>query len=663
MKKEDIENYNSSCIDIMEGLTPVRVRPGMYINDTGKNGLHHCLIEILDNSNDESIAGWCDKIWVYINEDNSITIIDNGRGIPVDIHKKRGIASSRVIFTELHAGGKFNKSAYKVSGGLHGVGTSVVNALSEWLEYEVYRNGRVYTDSYKEGVPQITLNKDGSLPSKKLNEDKTGTKVTFLPDKKIFNNINWDDDYIANKLKEKSYLNKNVTIFYENKQTGHKETFHNEKGLEGLLEEITSNYEPITNCIKLSGYIEITEDGKAISVEYDENRNDLIGIELYFKYTNNNIEETLSYCNDINTVEGGNHVTGFKSAYTKLINNYAKNNFNIKEKLEGKDIRKGLTSIISVMHPNPQFAGQTKTKLGNDDIRPALEEMIKNEGQNFFDRNYSILETIVNNALNSYNERKKEENKKNVNQDKGAFQLSHRLANCLSKDAKKNEVYIVEGDSAGGTAKQARFKKHQAILPLKGKILNVEKSKLDKILTSEQIRSMVGTFGCGFGEDLSLQQLNFHKIIILTDADVDGAHIRTLILTFFFRYMRELIINGHVYIAMPPLYKVTYMDIPKGKKKKEKMYEYCYNDDVLMKLKSNIEEKDIIAIQRFKGLGEMNSSQLRETVFNTETRKLMRVSIEDAYRANLLTQVLMGDKAKERREIICSKAQFASVDI
>lgn len=643
MAKEQInEIYDGSSIDVLEGLEAVRVRPGMYIGSTNSKGLHHCIWEILDNSIDEALAGHCDTIYLTINEDGSVSIEDNGRGIPVDIHPKLKIPTVRVIYTVLHAGGKFREGAYKASGGLHGVGASVVNALSTFVEVEVYKNGNIYVDRYENGgKPVTTLTEDGQLPSiGKTN--KVGTKVTFKPDNTIFETTEFNTDIIRKRIKEIAYLVKGIRIVYSNKITGEEEEFYKETGLVGFIEELTANKDNITDVIYIKGV------------------SNKIEAEIALRLSSDMGEHLISYCNNIATTEGGTHITGFKSGLTRLINNYAKNNFNIKEAFDGRDIRNGLTAIVSIRHFNPQYEGQTKTKLGNTDAKGAVEEVVNINGQQFFDRNYDSLKQIIDNSLKMLKLRQKDEIKKN-NEIKDNYELSHKLATCNSKNPDDIEIYLVEGDSAGGTAKQGRNRQNQAILPLRGKVLNVEKQTLNKILASEEIKTMIGAFGCGYGSSCDPSKVKYKKIIILTDADVDGAHIRTLILTFIFRFMKPLLLAGYIYLGMPPLYKVDYIDNTKKSKKTSKKSEYLYSDKELNLFKAN--DFKILSIQRYKGLGEMNAGQLRETVFNPETRKLVRVSINDAIEADNLTKLLMGDIVEPRKQLIIKESKNANLDI
>lgn len=633
-KKSEV-NYNGSQIDVLEGLEAVRIRPGMYIGSTGSKGLHHCIWEILDNGIDEALAGFCDTIKLTINKDNSISIEDNGRGIPIDNHPKLDIPTVRVIYTVLHAGGKFRQGVYKKSGGLHGVGASVVNALSKWVEVEVYRDGKIYIDRYECGGKPVTKLKKGVLPSIGKT-DKRGTKVTFLPDDTIFETTEWKEDIIKQKLKEMSYLNKGIKIIFENKNTDESEVYHEERGLIGFVEELTNDKSNLTDII----YIE----GKSNDIE----------AEIVFRLADEFGEHIMSYCNNISTTEGGTHVTGFKGGLTRLMNNYAKE-LGYKNQFDGKDIRNGITAIISIKHYNPQYEGQTKTKLGNSDAKNAIEDIMANEGPKFFDRNYETLKTILDNAEKMMKLKQKEEAERNT-LSKDKFSMSEKIALCTSKDPKECEIYMVEGDSAGGTAKKGRFRKNQSILPLRGKILNVEKKTVASVLSSEEIRKMINAFGCGYGENIDISKLNYHKIIILTDADIDGCHIRTLLLTFCYRYMKELLLGGYIYIALPPLYQV----ICDGKNKKQEKV-YLYSDKELDDFRKK--GKKIKELQRYKGLGEMNYDQLRETVFDPKTRRLVRVTIDDALRAEEITQLLMGSKVEPRKNLIIKEAKNAHIDL
>lgn len=653
-KKLKKQEYNANSIDVMEGLEAVRKRPGMYIGSTNIKGLHHLLQEILDNSIDEALAGFCTKITVILNKDNSVTVCDNGRGIPVDLHPKLKIPAERVVFTVLHAGGKFNNSSYKVSGGLHGVGSSVVNALSKWLEIEISRDGVIYRDRYEDGGKPVTKLVNGLLPIVGKSKE-TGTKITFLPDASIMETIEFKVDVIKKKLKELAYLNKGLTLQFINKITKEEVVFYEKEGIVGLIRDMNENKEVIhDDIVYFSG---ITND---------------IEIEVAMQYTNEFSETIVSFCNNINTVEGGAHITGFKTALTRVINQYARELNMLKDKEEnfdGKDVRNGITAIVLIKHPNPQYEGQTKTKLGNTDAKNAVEEITNRESQIFFDRNVETLKAVIGNAIKSVGLRKVEESaKKSFLSKSEAIGINSKLASCQSRNPQETELYIVEGDSAGGSAKQGRNRKIQAILPLWGKPLNVEKSTLDKVYSNEKLIPLIVTLGTGIGDDFDISKLKYGKIVLLADADVDGAHIRTLLLSFFYRYMPELIFDGHVYIGMPPLYKIekkraTIPAITRNKKKEKPIKtEYCYTDNEL-NLIQKAEKDNIINIQRYKGLGEMNPEQLWETTLNPETRYLKKVEIDDTILADEVTTVLMGTKVAPRKKFIYDEALNATLDI
>ena len=635
--------YNSSSIRVLEGLEAVRLRPGMYIGSTGPKGLHHLVYEIVDNSIDEYLAGYCNKIDVILEKDGSVTIKDNGRGVPVDRHDEKGISAARIIFTTLHAGGKFDNSSYKVSGGLHGVGAAVVNALSKRFSVTIYRGGHIYEDKYIDGgTPQTNL-KNGLLEIVG-DTNKTGTEINFLPDDEIFETTEFRADIIRKRLKELSYLNKGLTLTFHNKRDNkEKEEFYSEEGIIGLLKEMNKE-----------------KDLKIDEVLYFTGKKHNIEVEIAMQYINDFTESIISYCNNINTIEGGTHVSGLKTALTRIINQYARELGTLKEKddnFEGRDVRSGLTAIISIRHPNPQYEGQTKTKLGNSEVRAIVDEIFSIEAQNFFDRNIEVLEKIIDIALQSAKLRQAEEKVRGKLLNKSMnLAVNGKLASCKRTTKPEDaELFIVEGDSAGGSAKQARNRDFQAILPLRGKILNVEKQNIVNILKNTEITTLISALGCGLGEglgdDFDINKLRYHKIIIMTDADVDGAHIRTLLLTFFYRYMPELIYQGKVYIAMPPLYKVA-----NGKKEM-----YFYDDKELEEYMKN--NKGNISIQRYKGLGEMNTEQLWETTMNPKTRVLKQVEIDDLIEADEITSMLMGNKVKPRREFIQKKAYYADVDI
>ncbi|BCK01241.1 DNA gyrase/topoisomerase IV subunit B [Anaerocolumna chitinilytica] len=643
-----MEQYTGSQIVVLEGLEAVRKRPGMYIGSTGSRGLHHLIWEILDNGIDEHLAGFCTKINVILRKDGGITLRDNGRGVPVDIHPTKKIPTARVVYTILHAGGKFGGTAYKVSGGLHGVGASVVNALSKRMIVEIRKDGKIYQDEYINGGHPITELVDGLLPViGKCNKGDTGTQVTFYPDDTIFETIEFKSDTIKKKLKEVAYLNKNLAIHFLDETTGEEKVYQEEFGIKSFVsylnrESTVLHDEPIYIC------------GQSGEVE----------VEVAFQYTDSYTEQINAYCNRINVVDGGTLVTGFKTALTRVINQYARELGTLKEKdenLDGKDIRNGLVVIISIKHPDPQFEGQTKTKLGNTDAKSAVDEVFSSEVQRYFDKNIEVLKRIIDNSMKSYNARKAGDKARlAVLKQISDSDAKIKLASCSSKKAEECEVYIVEGDSAGGTVKTARDRRTQAVLPLRGKILNVEKSSLEKILVNNEIKSMIASFGCGIGDDFDINKLRYNKIIILTDADVDGAHISTLLLTFFYRFMPELILEGKVYRGLPPLYKVEYET--SGKSKKKKQSEYLFNDFELEKFRK-IKENKILNLQRYKGLGEMDASQLWETTLNPETRILAQVTISDTVEADEITSILMSNNVPPRRSFIIEEAKYAKLDI
>lgn len=640
-----MSEYTGKEIVILEGLEAVRKRPGMYIGSTGPRGLHHLVWEILDNSIDEQLAGFCNEIHITMQKDGGIRIKDNGRGVPVDIHPAKKVATIRVVYTILHAGGKFGNSVYKVSGGLHGVGSSVVNALSTHMVVEVHRNGLVYRDEYKNGGHPVTLlNKDGSLePSGKCAKSDTGTIVTFYPDPEIFETTEFKADVIKKKLKEIAYLNKNLKLVFNDENTGEEKIYLEEDGIKSFV-----NY--------------INRDAQVLHSEpvYIEGTSGNIEVEVSFQYTTNFSEQINPYCNRINVVDGGTLVTGFKTALTRVMNQYARELGVLKDKdenFDGKDIRNGLVAIISIKHPDPQFEGQTKTKLGNTDAKTAVEDVFGTEVQRFFDKNIEILRAILDNSLKSYNARKASDKARNaVLKQLNDVDTKSKLAACTSRKPEECEVYIVEGDSAGGTVKTARNRHTQAVLPLRGKILNVEKATLEKILLNNEIKSMIAAFGCGIGDEFDISKLRYDKIIILTDADVDGAHISTLLLTFFYRFMPELIYSGKIYRGLPPLYKVDYTN---GKKKNS---EYIFNDFELEKFRKNKSNK-ITGIQRYKGLGEMDAEQLWETTLDPESRVLAQISISDSVDADEVTTTLMSSNVPPRRQFIMEEARYANLDI
>ncbi|MCI8747608.1 MAG: DNA gyrase subunit B [Lachnospiraceae bacterium] len=640
-----MSEYTGKEIVILEGLEAVRKRPGMYIGSTGPRGLHHLVWEILDNSIDEQLAGFCNEIHITMQKDGGIRIKDNGRGVPVDIHPAKKVATIRVVYTILHAGGKFGNSAYKVSGGLHGVGSSVVNALSTHMIVEVHRNGLVYRDEYKNGGHPVTiLNKDGSLePSGKCAKSDTGTTVIFYPDPEIFETTEFKADIIKKKLKEIAYLNKNLKLVFKDENTGEEKIYLEKDGIKSFV-----NY--------------INRDAQVLHSEpvYIEGTSGDIEVEVSFQYTSNFSEQINPYCNRINVVDGGTLVTGFKTALTRVMNQYARELGVLKDKdenFDGKDIRNGLVAIISIKHPDPQFEGQTKTKLGNTDAKTAVEDVFGTEVQRFFDKNIEVLRAILDNSLKSYNARKASDKARNaVLKQLNDVDTKSKLAACTSRKPEECEVYIVEGDSAGGTVKTARNRHTQAVLPLRGKILNVEKATLEKILLNNEIKSMIAAFGCGIGDEFDINKLRYDKIIILTDADVDGAHISTLLLTFFYRFMPELIYSGKIYRGLPPLYKVDYTN---GKKKNS---EYIFNDFELEKFRKNKSNK-ITGIQRYKGLGEMDAEQLWETTLDPESRVLAQISISDSVDADEVTTTLMSSNVPPRRQFIMEEARYANLDI
>ena len=627
------QEYGASQIQVLEGLEAVRKRPGMYIGSTGPRGLHHLVYEIVDNSIDEALQGYCDRIYVSLNEDGSVTVKDDGRGIPVEIHPKTGKSTLETVLTVLHAGGKFGGGGYKVSGGLHGVGISVVNALSKWLVADVYRNGKIYRQTYEKGITTSELEVVGE-------SHHTGTIINFMPDETIFDEIEFKYETLEHRLRELSFLNKGVKIVFEDKREGsqRKKEFHYEGGLVEFVKYLNKTKTPIHDDV----------------VYIDKKVGDSI-VEIAMQYTDGYTENIYSFANNIDTHEGGTHLAGFKAALTKTVNDYAKRNKLIKENegnLTGEDIREGLTAVISVKLPDPQFEGQTKTKLGNTYMRGNVDGVTVEELGAFLEENPTTARTIVDKGLRAQRAREAAKRARELTRRKSVLEstsLPGKLADCAEKDPAKSEILLVEGDSAGGSAKQGRDRHTQAILPLRGKILNVEKSRLDRILSSDEIKNMITAFGCGIGNDFDLEKARYHKIVIMTDADVDGAHIRTLLLTFFFRYMRPLIENGYVYAAQPPLYKV----------KKQKKEYYVYSDKELEVLLEEIGRTGV-ELQRYKGLGEMNAEQLWDTTMNPETRTLLQVTIEDAVMADQVFSMLMGDKVGPRKEFIEENATYVT---
>lgn len=634
--------YDASSISVLEGLEAVRKRPGMYIGSVSRKGLNHLIYEIVDNSVDEHLAGYCDKITVILEADGSATIIDNGRGIPVGMHEK-GVSAERVVFTTLHAGGKFDDSVYKTSGGLHGVGSSVVNALSTYLDIKISREGYIHHDRYERGIPALEL-EDGLLP--KLGKTKeTGTTINFLPDDTIFEKTRFQSSEVKSRLHETAYLNPNLTIVFEDRRGEEKEyiVFQEPDGIIGFVLDLNKNKEKVHDPVYFKGEV----DG--------------ITVEGALQYVNEFHENVLGFCNNIYNAEGGTHLTGFKTVFTSVMNSYARELGILKEKdanFTGVDIRNGMTAVISIKHPAPRFEGQTKTKLDNQDATKATAKVAGDELQRFLDKNLDTLKAILACAEKAAKIRKAEEKAKTnlLTKQKYSFDSNGKLANCESKDPNKCEIFIVEGDSAGGSAKTARDRNYQAILPIRGKILNVEKASIDKVLANAEIKTMINAFGCGFsegfGNDFDISKLRYDKIVIMADADVDGAHICTLLLTLFYRFMPELIYEGHVYIAMPPLYKAM---PSKGKE------EYLYDDKALERYRKS--HKGSFTLQRYKGLGEMDADQLWDTTLNPQTRKLKLVEIEDARMASDVTEMLMGSEVPPRKAFIYEYAQTAELDV
>ncbi|MCI8612349.1 MAG: DNA topoisomerase (ATP-hydrolyzing) subunit B [Clostridia bacterium] len=630
MAKKVDNKYDSSEIQVLEGLEPVRKRPGMYIGSTDERGLHHLIVEIVDNSVDEALAGYCDTIIVEITKEGAVSVTDNGRGIPIDIHPKEKVSAVQVVLTKLHAGGKFGGGGYKVSGGLHGVGLSVVNALSEWLEVEVYKNGKIYRQKYNRGVPMRALAEVGKT-------DKSGTKVTFFPDDEIFETIEFSYDLIRTRLREVAYLNKGVKIVLKDERRGKEkeETFCYEGGILDFVEYLNRSKETLFEN----------------AIYFEEKYKDST-VEISMQYNDSYSEIIYSYANNINTEEGGTHLVGFKNALTKVINDYAHKSNLIKdeEKLTGDDVREGLTAIVSVKLTEPQFEGQTKTKLGNSEMRGIVERALTEGFGTYLEENPKEAKELVLKGITAQRARDAARNARELTRRKGVLEsttLPGKLADCTDKDASHCEIYIVEGDSAGGTAKQGRDRRFQAILPLRGKILNVEKARLGKVLENAEIKNMITAFGCGVGEEFDESKLRYDKIICMTDADVDGSHIRILLLTFFFRYMRPLIEKGHVYIAQPPLYKVT----------KNKKDTYCYSETELNETLDSLGRKGC-DVQRYKGLGEMNAEQLWNTTMNPEFRTLVQATMDDAFEADEIFTVLMGEMPEMRRQFIEENAKL-----
>ncbi len=636
------EVYDEGSISVLEGLEAVRKRPGMYIGSVSRKGLNHLIYEIVDNAVDEHLAGACDTIKVTLEADGSCTVEDNGRGIPVGMHQK-GIPAARVVFSTLHAGGKFDNAAYKTSGGLHGVGSSVVNALSVYLDVQISREGYIHHDRYERGNPVIGL-EDGLLP--KIGRTKqTGTKINFLPDPEIFEKTRFKGDEVKSRMHETAYLNPQLTIIYEDRRgetTEHIE-YQEPDGIIGFVKDLNRKSETIHDVVYFKG------------------ETDGITVEAAFQYTNEFHENILGFCNNIYNAEGGTHITGFKTLFTTVINQYARELGILKEKdanFTGADVRNGMTAVISMKHPDPRFEGQTKTKLDNQDASRAVAKIASEEVQLYFDKNLESLKAVISCAEKAAKIRKTEEKAKTnmLSKQKFSFDSNGKLANCESRDAAKCEIFIVEGDSAGGSAKMARNRMYQAIMPIRGKILNVEKASIDKVLANAEIKTMINAFGCGFsegyGNDFDISRLRYDKIIIMADADVDGAHISTLLLTLFYRFMPELIFEGHVYIAMPPLYKAM---PSKGEE------EYLYDEEALKKYRKR--HKGAFTLQRYKGLGEMDAQQLWETTLDPATRLLKKVEIEDGRMASDITEMLMGNDVPPRRAFIYEHARDAELDV
>ena len=632
--------YNADQIQILEGLEAVRKRPGMYIGSTSSRGLHHLVYEIVDNAVDEALAGYCDTIDVQINSDNSITVVDDGRGIPVDIQKKAGLPAVEVVFTILHAGGKFGGGGYKVSGGLHGVGASVVNALSEWLEVEVCHGGKAYKQRYERGKTMYPLKIVGDCPT-----DKHGTKVTFLPDKTIFEETVYDYDTLKIRLRETAFLTKNLKIILRDDREDKKEkVFHYEGGIKEFVSYLNRSNVPLYD-----------------NVIYCEGKKDNVLVEVAMQHNDSYTENIYSFVNNINTPEGGTHLTGFRNALTKTFNDYGRKNKLLKDNepaLPGEDIREGLTAIISVKIEEPQFEGQTKQKLGNSEARGAVDSVVSEQLTYFLEQNPSVAKTIIEKSVLAQRARAAARKARDLTRRKtvlDGLSLPGKLADCSSKHPEECEIYIVEGDSAGGSAKDARNKSTQAILPLRGKILNVEKARLDRIYGNAEIKSMITAFGTGIHEDFDISKLRYHKIIIMTDADVDGAHISTLLLTFIYRFMPELIKQGYVYLAQPPLYKIE----------KNKRVWYAYSDEELNNILKEIGRDQNNKIQRYKGLGEMDAEQLWETTMDPEHRILLRVTMNEEMTSeiDLTFTTLMGDQVEPRREFIEQNAKYGTLDI
>ncbi|HAF31415.1 DNA topoisomerase (ATP-hydrolyzing) subunit B [Anaerovibrio lipolyticus] len=621
-------DYGADQIQVLEGLEAVRKRPGMYIGSTSERGLHHLVYEVVDNSIDEALAGYCTDIDVTIHNDNSITVVDNGRGIPVDLHET-GKPAVEVVLTVLHAGGKFGGDGYKVSGGLHGVGVSVVNALSEYMDVQVKRDGKIHEIAFKRGVTTSPMTITGET-------EETGTRVHFMPDKEIFSVTEYNFDTLKHRLRELAFLNRGITINLSDERNGNRESFHYDGGIRSFVEHLNRKKTKINET----------------PIYFNGTKDDIV-VEIAMQYNDTYQENIYSFVNNINTEEGGTHLAGFKIALTRAANDFAKKNNIIKgnqQNLSGEDVREGLTCVISLKIREPQFEGQTKTKLGNSEVRGIVDSIVSEGLNEYFEENPAITKRILDKAVMASRAREAARKARELTRRKNALEVNSlpgKLADCSVKDPEKAEIYIVEGDSAGGSAKQGRDRRFQAILPLRGKILNVEKARLDKIYSNAEIRTMITAFGSGIGDEFDISKRRYGKIIIMTDADVDGAHIRTLLLTFFYRYMKPLIERGHVYIAQPPLYQIR-----KGKK-----HWYTFSDEEL-EAKLNEVGRDGVNVQRYKGLGEMNPEQLWETTMDPETRTMLRVDMEDAQEADELFNILMGDKVEPRRQFIEEHAKY-----
>ena len=632
-KEVQEQSYDENQIQVLEGLEAVRKRPGMYIGSTSGRGLHHLVWEIVDNSIDEALAGYCDEISVVIEKDNSITVTDNGRGIPVGIHEKMGRPAVEVIMTVLHAGGKFGGGGYKVSGGLHGVGASVVNALSTVLEVYVHRDGKIHYQKFERGVPSFDLKIIGDT-------DTTGTITHFKPDPEIFTETTeYEFDTLANRIRELAFLNRGITIIIEDKrgEESRRNEYHYEGGIKSYVEHLNR-----------------TKDVIHDEPIYMEGEKEGISVEIALQYNDGFTSSIYSFANNIHTYEGGTHESGFKTALTRVINDYARKNNIFKDadsNLSGEDVREGITAIVSIKHPDPQFEGQTKTKLGNSEVRTITDAVLSEQFEKFMLENPTVARKVVEKGLMAARARLAAKKARELTRRKSALEISSlpgKLADCSSKDPSISELYVVEGDSAGGSAKQGRSRHFQAILPLRGKIINVEKARLDKILSNNEVRAIITALGTGISEDFDISKARYHKIVIMTDADVDGAHIRTLLLTFFYRYMRQIIEAGYIYIAQPPLYKIQ-----QGKR-----IEYAYNDRQLESILSELSANPKPGIQRYKGLGEMNPEQLWETTMDPDTRTLLQVSLEDAIESDETFEILMGDKVEPRRNFIEENALY-----